>query len=48
VYLTFYVLRFAAVESGVERDGHIYAPKLPGVGFDVDAADIERRAVARL
>jgi L-alanine-DL-glutamate epimerase-like enolase superfamily enzyme len=36
------------VESGVERDGQIYAPKLPGVGFDVDLADLERRAVASL
>jgi len=36
------------VESGIDRQGKIHAPTLPGVGFNVDAADLERRAIARL
>ncbi len=36
------------VEPGIDRDGFIHAPTLPGVGFDVDLADLERRATARL
>ncbi len=36
------------VEPGIDREGLIHAPTLPGVGFDVDAADLERRATAQL
>jgi L-alanine-DL-glutamate epimerase-like enolase superfamily enzyme len=36
------------VEPGIDREGHIHASTLPGVGFDVDVADLEKRAVARL
>ena len=36
------------VEEGIDRDGNIHAPTLPGVGFDVDLADLQKRAIARL
>lgn len=36
------------VEPGIDREGNIHASTLPGVGFDVDVADLERRAIARL
>ena len=36
------------VEAGIDHEGYIHAPTLPGVGFDVDVHDLEKRAVARL
>ena len=36
------------VEPSIDRDGSIHAPELPGVGFDVDLHDLERRATAWL
>jgi L-alanine-DL-glutamate epimerase-like enolase superfamily enzyme len=36
------------VEPGIDHDGFIHASQLPGVGFDVDADDLKRRAVAKL
>lgn len=36
------------VEPGIDRSGHIHAPTASGVGYGVDAADLQRRAVARL
>jgi L-alanine-DL-glutamate epimerase-like enolase superfamily enzyme len=36
------------VELGIERDGSIRAPALPGVGFEIDARELEQRAVAQL
>ncbi len=36
------------VEPGIDRDGFIHASKLPGVGFDVDASDLEQRALAKI
>lgn len=36
------------VEPGIDREGYIRAPTLPGVGFDVDRKDLEKRAVAHL
>lgn len=36
------------VEEGIDRDGNIHAPKLPGIGFDVDVADLEKRSIARI
>jgi L-alanine-DL-glutamate epimerase-like enolase superfamily enzyme len=36
------------VEPGIDADGYIHAPTLPGVGFAVDLEALERRAVAVL
>ena len=36
------------VEPGIDREGFIHAPTIPGVGFDVDLADLQKRAIARL
>jgi L-alanine-DL-glutamate epimerase-like enolase superfamily enzyme len=36
------------VEAGIDRDGFVHAPALPGVGFDVDVARLEREAVAKI
>jgi L-alanine-DL-glutamate epimerase-like enolase superfamily enzyme len=36
------------VEPGIDHEGFIHASTLPGVGFDVDAADLEKRAIAKL
>ena len=36
------------VEQGIDREGYIHAPTVPGVGFDVDVQELERIAVATL
>lgn len=36
------------VEPAVDREGYIHAPTLPGVGFEVNVRDLERRAIAKL
>jgi len=36
------------VETGIDREGYIHAPQLPGVGFDIDVRDLEHYATARL
>lgn len=36
------------VEPGVDRTGHIHAPQLAGIGYQIDVRDLERRAVAQL
>ena len=36
------------VEAGIDREGYIHAPALPGVGFDVDVQELEKRAIAQL
>ncbi len=36
------------VEPGIDREGQIHAPELPGVGFEADVYDLEQRASAHL
>ena len=36
------------VEPGIDNEGYIHAPTLPGVGFDIDVKELERRATAKL
>ncbi|MDB5080634.1 MAG: racemase [Chloroflexi bacterium] len=36
------------VETGIDREGYIHAPTLPGVGFEVDLPKLEKMAFAQL
>jgi L-alanine-DL-glutamate epimerase-like enolase superfamily enzyme len=36
------------VEPGIDREGNIAAPTGPGVGWEIDVKDLQKRAVAKL
>ena len=36
------------VEAGIDREGFIHAPDGPGIGFEIDLAQLEEQAYARL